>query len=137
MFFLFSRIHLFTQNLIFFVFISRFGFFAYSFFGTQTLKLNRVRGDADDDDDDDDIYEFREPEPFEFEVRARRESPFSEERAGRFVGAAAGGRKTPAGGPENDAENAPASETGAASPSKRSNASSPTVSPQSKMYQIT
>lgn len=29
---------------------------------------------------DDDIYEFREPEPFEFEVRARRESPFSEDR---------------------------------------------------------
>ena len=29
----------------------------------------------------DDIYEFREPEPFEFEVRARRESPFSEDRA--------------------------------------------------------
>ena len=34
---------------------------------------------------DDDVYEFREPEPFEFEVRARRESPFSEERVGRFV----------------------------------------------------
>ena len=29
---------------------------------------------------DDDIYEFREPEPFEFEVRARRESPFNEDR---------------------------------------------------------
>ena len=29
---------------------------------------------------DDDVYEFREPEPFAFEVRARRESPFSEDR---------------------------------------------------------
>lgn len=34
---------------------------------------------------DDDVYEFREPEPFEFEVRARRESPFSEEKVHRFV----------------------------------------------------
>ncbi len=35
---------------------------------------------------DDDIYEFREPEPFEFEVRARRESPFNEDRVHhRFV----------------------------------------------------
>ena len=34
---------------------------------------------------DDDVYEFREPEPFEFEVRARRESPFSEDKTHRFV----------------------------------------------------